>query len=300
VLNDYINQFKLGLSEEHYLSQLTGSGYPLELSFTSRSEQPRYTIDPFCHSLPPHRRLQATIDLIKRDFQIDIDETRLAHLKELQACKPDYGAWLGLREKHGRVSPKLYVEVDTISEKKHWPQFCGLQPFDRRLTMVGYTPDLDNQEQGSYELYYRSLNMNHYIFPALLSPINASKHADKLQIAVEKIYGRKLEDRWPGGSAGFSYAVDSTGQIHTLTLYAFCRSFFGRDMRTRLAFEALIESSQISAHNYLELTEHSQTNLSANTQHGMLAITISSEGEIVYGVGYCPVYRPSRSLANDC
>ncbi|MBL4673973.1 MAG: hypothetical protein JKX81_17055 [Arenicella sp.] len=296
LLKSYIDDFQGSLSDQHYASGLTGSGYPLEVSFTNQSEQPRYTIDPYCLSLPADKRLQATIGLVKRDFQIDIGRERLKWLKTLQPRSPNYGAWLGLREKLGKITAKFYIEVDPSREQEHWPEFSSLQPYDRCLTMLGYTPNLDSQKPGGYELYYRSRNIHPLLFPSLLSPINAVEYADKLQSEIENIHGRKLKDRLPGGSTGFSYAIDSTGKATSLTLFIFCRSLFGRDRQTRFRFEQLIKSQGLRADNYLKLTESSLTNLSVNTQHGISAITISSQGEIVHGVGFCPAQRRD----NDC
>lgn len=291
LLKNYIDEFQSGLSEQHYASGLTGSGYPLEISFTSLSEQPRYTIDPFCLSLPAEKRLQATADLVKREFQFDIGSERLQWFKSLQPHCSTYGAWLGLREKLGKITPKFYVEVNSNSEQKHWPEYSGLQPYDRCLRMLGYTPNLDNPKLDDYELYYRSRIIHPLVFRSLLTPINASAYADKFHSVIEGVYGRKIKDRLPGGSTGFSYAIDSTGKANSLTLFIFCRSLFGRDRQTRLRFEQLIESQGLCSDNYLKLTESSLSNLSVNTQHGIFAITISSQGEIAYGVGYCPDRR---------
>lgn len=290
-LANYIDWFQSSLPKQNYFSGLTGSGYPFEISFTTHSEQARYTIDPFCHRLPADRRLQATIDLISRDFYIDLSERRRQWLNDAQASKPVYGAWLGLREKGNTISPKLYLEVDSSAEQKYWPEFQGMQPSDRKLTMLGYTPHPDSEILDEYELYYRSHNIHPLLFQALLSPLNASQHADKLLSAIETVYGRKLNDRMPGGSTGFSYAIDSQGEVKSLTLFIFCRPFLGRDKRIRQQFKTLIESNNICPDTYLALTEPSLANLTTKTQHGIFAITISGQGEVTYSVGYCPAGR---------
>jgi len=290
-LANYIEWFQSSLPKQSYFSGLTGSGYPLEISFTNRSEQVRYTIDPFCYRLPAEQRLQATIDLVSRDFHIDLSASERQWLNQAQATKPAYGAWLGLREKGGTISPKLYIEVDSSIEQREWPEFAGLQPYDRCLTMVGYTPNPDSEDLGEYEIYYRSHNIHPLVFQALLSPLNASQYADKLVSGIEAVYGRKLNDRMPGGSTGFSYTIDSQGRTKSLTLFVFCRSFTGRDKQTRQRFNELIEAQGICPDVYLALTEQSLTNKTAKTQHGIFAITISSQGEITYGVGYCPAER---------
>ena len=296
LINNYIDEFKSNLSEQRSSSSLTGSGYPLEMSFTTLSDKPRYTIDPFAHIFPAEERLLATVDLIKRDFLIDFDKSQLKWFKEVQAMRPEYGAWLGVREMSDGIYPKLYIEVDDNSEAKHWPELIDLQQQDRCLTMVGYTPSRGNNKKAECELYYRSRNIKPSSLYSLLSIINANQHASVMKTALENVYGRKLEGRLPGGTAGFSYAIDSEDQIKTLTLFIFCRSFFGRDRRTRHAFGALLESQGISSEHYLRLTKASVDNLSANTQHGLFAITVSSKGEISYGVGYCPVER----VEDDC
>ncbi len=278
-------------------SALTGSGYPAEWSYSSSDDRDRITIDPFIRTEKPTHRLQATLALMEERYQTIVCPTTQQWLSTMQPNKPNYGAWLGLRRSSDgaddRLESKLYMEVDPGIEQVYWPSLVSQHCGAKELVMIGLTPG-DGAASEIWELYFRSRGLMPTSFASLLQPLADGKTAIELagclKQALDKSYGRRLGDnRLPGGTAGFSYALSENETVTHLTLFVFSRSFFGRDRRARQRFAQLLESAGKSADRYLESTESCVTNRSPLTQHGMFALTINAQGAISYSIGYCPV-----------
>lgn len=274
-------------------SRLTGDGYPVEFTFTSRDEVVRYTVAPWPDE-PVHARLGLACELICELGGQRVPASVADALRPLTAGldEPSYGAWIGGRHEDAATTRdrfKLYVqaapgarpEVELASD----PQPI-LHDREIELRLYAYEPASDVHER-----YFRVRRLHPHHLRPLLRCAGLAHRTDELVELIRRSYGHPIDDAIPGGSVGFSLAGPIGGPT-VFTLYVFARALWGGDRRIRRAL------AELAAARGWELSAYQQASAPLadrdvhSTYHAMTGFVIDADGSIDVTVGLRPPPLP--------
>ncbi|MCQ0092524.1 hypothetical protein [Roseovarius sp. M141] len=267
-------------------SDLTGDGFPFELSFAAADPRLRWTFDPAA-ALPPDRRLPFVLDGLARlgwDGDTGLLDVALPHVPP-----GGFGAWVGGR--HGAAGDDYKAYLEWTDDDKAAQMIADLalpRPpgnvggLSTRMLALGPGP--------RREVYYRGSPVPEALVN-LLHPVGLAHRADDIRRVIEDSYEHRLRDRLPGGDVGFSYSVDSSGLLPTLTLFFFARCLWGGDGAIRGKMLAQLQAAGADITPYTVASRALANGKSAKTRHGMIALTITDVGHF-WGVGLRPATRP--------
>ena len=270
-------------------SRLTGSGYPLELGFTTSNASVRVTTDPALSVARPADRL-AEVAIIAHSMNSQPLPAGLQEsLCNLQQGPLKYGAWLGLRS--ASQGYKIYSEVAKRSNgdwKSAFPTAAARMSASRlirqaTLRIVGYDSNAD-----SLEFYFKPANLDPDCCADLLAPMGIGGAYPATRDFIEDAYGHRIRSRWPGGNIGVSYSMRSNAENAAITLYFHARSFWGRDANIRKRFARYGQRAGIDVSVYRHHTRGCIGNETCLTQHGLLGFVIKPHEAIDLCIGYCP------------
>ncbi len=278
-----------GLARDEFWtsSDLTGDGFPFELSFAAADPRLRWTFDPAA-ALPPDRRLPFVLDgLARLDWDCDADLLEMA----LPHVRPGgFGAWIGARHGAAGDDYKAYLEWTDGGKAANLIADFGLpRPpgnvgrLSTRMLALGPGPT-------RREVYYRGSPVPEALVN-LLHPVGLAHRADDLRRVIEDSYQHRLRDRLPGGDVGFSYSANASELLPVLTLFFFARSLWGGDgaIRRRMLVELRAAGADVTP--YSVATRALANGKSAKTRHGMIALSITEAGHS-WGIGLRPATGP--------
>jgi hypothetical protein len=288
-------------AREWSTSVLTGSGFPVELTFTTADHRLRYTVEPASWRDTPQRRLDVAMRLVSSmaEAAVPEDASRAWH----HAQRRDglrYGAWLGGRHGTGGDTGlqtddeyKLYVELPAVGEAGIG---SGISPGprlpDRATTvrMVAYAPATQR-----YETYYRIPSLAPYHLPRVLAPCGLEPCSHELLSYVTEAYGHVLRERFPGASVGVSYSMQAGGEPQSVTLFLFARVFWGADARIRERFGSLARAMGWDDSRYQQITAALASHHTCTTHHGIFGVTLTRDKRLHLSIGV----RPPEVNATD-
>lgn len=292
-------------------SSLTGDGFPLELAFTTADFSVveghlRYTVDPGGPDLPATERLGHAIALLDElgspAPNADLLEL-LAHWQ--RAAPPDalhYGAWVGGRHAVSCLGNapmdrfKLYVETP-LGDQEARPDLIAAH-LDPSPLLPGRVLELRmlalEPATGRMEFYFRIRHLQTLALGHLLHPAGLRQRLDELLEFIRQAYGHPLDERIPGGSVGFSYAV-APGEPTAFTLFLFTRLLWGGDGRIRQRFYERLQSAGLDPAPYWQVTAPLAKRDIYETYHGLLGFTLAALAPIQLSLGVRPPPLLSRT-----
>ena len=262
---------------------LTGDGFPLELSFTTGDDRLRYTAEPASASTAPGERLDTVLRIL-RSLRAAVPTETVAAFRDVQRSGPlSYGAWLGARHGADGDQCKIYVEVP--AEAPVLPGFRGPRLSDRAVTpkMIAYCPD-----SRTFEAYYGVHALSPQHLPRLLGHVGLESRAFTLAGWLERAYGHRLRDKLPGPSAGLSYAMSADGAPRAVTLFLVARCLWGSDARIRRSFVAAARELGADTERYCRVTASLEQSQLWTTRHGLVGLTLGPSGAFALNVGVRP------------
>ncbi len=283
-------------------SSLTGDGFPLEVKFTTSDTLEgdlRYTVDPGGPDLPATERLSYAIALLDELGSQPPNRALLQLLAHWQHVAPasllHYGAWIGGRHagsSHDKAPMdrfKLYVEIPSCDQRvcqdliaAHLNPSPYLPGQELELRILALEPTTER-----LEFYFRVRQLHPLALGHLLYPVGLRHRMDEFLEFVRSIYGHLLEERIPGGSVGFSYAV-APGQPVAFTLFLFSRLLWGGDGNIRRRYCKYVKSIGLDPVVYSQVTAQLDKRDSCETYHGLLGFTLAARAPIHLSLGVRP------------
>jgi hypothetical protein len=267
-------------------SRLTRSGCPVDVAFSWPGEEVRLTVDP-APAATAAGRLARAMELTHPPSRAGAGEA-LAMVSTWGADRGRYGGWVGLRERVGDTSFKLYAEVATGAPWQDWErQVAGVADVFRtgRLTlcMVGLDPD-----RSRLELYYRAARLFRSDASTLMRWAGLPDRGDEVLAAVTALSGRSVDGEIPSADLGVSLATSEDGTPVALSVFSFAQSLLGGDGRIREAVLALAERNDWPCGAYRELSAPLTGGTGFDTCHGMVAFVVGIDGSLRVQVGLAP------------
>lgn len=216
-------------------SALTPARFPVEIAFTSASDELRTVVDVIAPEHDRRAALPVAVELAQEHGALGLDASLARRVRRHQRTfEPRFGAWLGSRHGHDRSRHKLYVEVAPESGDA-WALIDELAPAVRahsgglgHIRFVGIALD----GSGRLEVYLRPSVIDEYDVLALLGRcgldhLAADMIAD-LGGADEQHPHRRLVTR----NVALSLALGG-GDIGAVAAFAFAHHRHGRDHAVR-------------------------------------------------------------------
>lgn len=257
-------------------STLTGTGFPVELSFASERDEVRYTTEVAGPEATPDERLERALEVLAA-LRAELPADGVAVAGTLQSLgELRYGCWLGGR--HGRDGDayKLYVEVPKGTRV---PVAAGARP-DARLVprMVAF-----DAATKSVEVYYRPWRIENLADAPLPPPLGELlQRAGALVAAI----ARRPRDRvLRGPNWGCSIATSDSGDPRAATLFTFARRLLGDDAAIRSRLLQVAATKGWTLPHYEHATTHLQTRRAPPTWHGLVGTGASTDGTVHLGIG---------------
>jgi hypothetical protein len=282
-------------------SSLTGSGFPVELTFTTGDDRLRYTVEPGFPDQAPRDRFETALRLVEQLSGAVVPDDWCGAWREAQRHQAlRFGAWIGGRHGGGDgIQPlddayKLYVELpgDVTPGPERFtfpiPHLPDRVPSPR---MVAFIPG-----SAQIEAYYRISSLAPYHLPRVLAPCGLETRAGEMLDVLTEAYGHALRERLPGGSVGVSYAMTGSAEPRSVTLFFFGRVFWGGDARIRERFGALSRAMGWDDERYQRITEPIGSRRTCATQHGIFGVTLTRDGQCHLSIGVRP---PEISTERD-
>jgi len=275
-------------------STLTGSGFPVELTFTTADHRLRYTVEPASWRDTPQQRLDVAMRLVSVLAELNLPDEESRAWRRAQGCDElKYGAWLGGRHGIGGETRlktddefKLYVELPAVNEAGIG---SGVSPGPRlpdrtpTLRMIAYAPATQR-----YETYYRISSLTPYHLPRVLAPCGLEASSHELLMYLTEAYGHSLRERLPGSSVGVSYSMQAEGEPQSVTLFFFARVFWGADARIRERFGCLARAMGWDDIRYQQITAPLASQHICTTHHGIFGVTLTRDGKVHLSIGVRP------------
>lgn len=260
-------------------SQLTGDGFPFELSLCTADHRLRFTAEPGRRDLTPEQRFDFAIAALQRcgaSVPAHIVETcRAIHRNAVL----NYGAWVGCRVSSEGHALKLYVEVPEAQRTTLPTPHFTLPDRSIVMRMLAYS-------SGGVESYVRVPSLEPRHLPAILAPAGLEDRAGELLEFLREAYGCRIGARVPGPSVGVSFT--GTVSAPRVTVYLFARSLWGSDARIRRQFVRIASAYGWNPDTYLQVTAPIAARDSWQTYHGLFGVTLD-RSTMSFAIGVRPV-----------
>jgi hypothetical protein len=265
-------------------SLLTGTGAPLEFSFSTMSRDVRYTVDAGGARTPPAERLARINSLADGlGWGAPCRETT-GQLRDLQnAGDLRWGAWLGVRheQESGQPHYKVYAEVPPESspaESSMIREYLGACPVFNgqplRLGMVGKSTESERCEF-YFDLPARGLAVEN------LEPLLGHAELDDRREEMEGLLRSCEVGRNPGSPSGFpdarygcSYSVLPSGADPVFSLFSFASEFVGGDGLVRYQMLVAAASRGWTLGPYFFLSEPLARSYFRSAYHNMISFVV--------------------------
>jgi hypothetical protein len=261
---------------------LNRTGGPVEFSFSTLSEELRYSLELGTDGTPPAARL-ARLDHLVRGFGYGGRPSAIDRsLAEMQAgTKLEWGAWLGVR--HAPTGPvfKKYAEVpggygDEL-EKLLARYLPAATDHLRQLAtpvMVGHKLGSDRCEC-YFELGAEAPAVAD--LKRLLALVGLESRLDALTELVAAFDFRRPgngEGPLPAGQWGVSFSTEEGGAKPAVSLFVMATDLLGGDGFVRRAFALNARARGWSTGQYVEFSQPLETWALRSAHHNMLAFVV--------------------------
>lgn len=264
---------------------LNRNGAPLEFSFSTMSDDLRYTVEVGGPGTPPARRL-ARIDILLGELGLDPGWDGVPRrFPQLQRDTPlTYGAWLGIRHTHAN-SPgaattfKIYAEMlRGAATSELVTNYLGapvLPEGGAELALVGGAPNSDR-----CELYFELSQPQPMV--STLTRLLAwggleARHDDLLELIRSFHFRREgTPDTLPEARYGFSYSVLPGGHAPVFSMFVLPSALAGGDgyLRREILISALGRGWKLGC--YGALTQPLAQRLFKSGFHNMLTFSVGA------------------------
>ena len=272
-------------------SRLTGDGFPVEFAFSCDDEALRYTAEIAGPEQDNAERLDCAEQLLLQLGAPPLPETTRAALHNVQKGRAlEFGAWIGGRHGADGDRYKLYVEVPRAGspeDSRLVQSLLGEKPLlpgrSLQLLMIGHEPG-----SSRIELYFRIGRLEPWEVELLLQRAHLASRKEELLSFLEEAHGYSAQQTLPGTNLGCSFSISTPGGPPVLSLFAYARSIFGGDMRTR---QRLIELGALRGwdlRSYARLSEPLALRNDWRTLHGMVSFVVPPQGSLVLHIGLRP------------
>lgn len=278
---------------------LNRNGAPLEISFSTMSDDVRYTVELAGAQTPPERRL-ARLDALLDELGHDPEWHGVARrFPELQRDAPlKYGAWLGIRHRRAISSEpattfKIYAEVpvrDHPGTSKLLADHLGasvVSGSEAQLVMIGSTPDSDRCEF-YFEWLQRRLTVA--ALERLMSQVGLETELDNLLELIRSFHFRADADTDALAEAqyGFSYSAQPDGSDPRFSVFVFSSDLAGGDgyLRREILTVALRRGWRLGC--YAALTRPFAQRFFQSGFHNLLTFTVGPDRMIGFQLSLSP------------
>lgn len=261
---------------------LNRNGAPLEFSFSTMSDDLRYTIEVGGPDIPPERRL-ARIDTLLGELGLDPGWAGIPRqFQDLQRNTPlAYGAWLGIRHKWAWTSGpattfKIYAEMPKAAATTALlTDYLGapvLPDGEAQLALLGGTPDSDR-----CEFYFELSQARPAVstLTRLLARSGLAARQDDLLGLIRSFHFRRDggPDTLPEAQYGFSYSVQRGGRDPVFSIFVLPSALAGGDgyLRRELLISVLGRGWSLGC--YGALTQPLAQRLFQSGFHNMLTFS---------------------------
>lgn len=259
-------------------SSLTNTGFPVELSWSSRDTSVRWTAEATGPETPEAERLNAAISVM-RDLGSDIN-TVPDWLTPQPGQRLRFGAWVGGRHDANEDRYKLYVDLSG-TELPTWllpPTIQHALPSRIVWRMAGVYA-----ETGVVELYSRLAKPKIWEIEWLL--IHSGLDSTAIIDLASRLTNRPYDDYLLSGTAGFSLTI-LDGRLHAAGCFVNSSSLLGND-------SAVAGKIRELAHHYGWNTQIYEAILGNGEpekpgRHGMIGVGITADGNPWMQVGLRP------------
>jgi hypothetical protein len=264
---------------------LNRNGAPLEFSFSTMSDDLRYTVEVGGPDTSPERRL-ARIDTLLGELGLDPGWDGIARqFPDLQrSATLTYGAWLGIRHRRAGTSGpattfKIYAEIpNAAATTALLTDYLGapvLPNGEAQLRLLGGTPDSDR-----CELYFELSQARPAVstLTRLLARSGLAARQNDLLELIRSFHFRRDggPDTLPEAQYGFSYSVLPGGRDPVFSIFVLPSALAGGDgyLRRELLISALGRGWSLGC--YGALTRPLAQRLFQSGFHNMLTFSVGA------------------------
>lgn len=265
---------------------LNAAGTPLEYSFSSLSDDLRYTVEVGGPHLPPRRRLGRINELVA---SLGWGDGCLEVIREFQSVQEsgslNWGAWLGVRHNPARDLPgyKVYVETpleEVIAVTGMMEDYSVTPPLlsegAPQLVLIGKSPESERCE------FYFELPKRGLTFESLRRLLGRIGLEERLETLVDLIRSSALcppaeaRGHLPNAQFGFSYSVLPDARDPVFSIFAFASDFLGGDgiVRHQMLTAALRRGWKLGM--YPHITEPVADQLFRSTYHNIVSFIVAA------------------------
>ncbi|MFV1998268.1 MAG: hypothetical protein ACC641_09695 [Acidiferrobacterales bacterium] len=277
--------------EEWQGSALTGSGYPVELAFSTGDSRLRYTVEPgLCSTRPVDRVKLAMAQLVELGDEYRCEQDSALSGSIRAAAPVVYGAWVGGKHSASTDEYKIYFESSELADAGHIGDilFNGKLQSEffanrAKLRMFAYSP-----KSRIAEAYYRVENLSPLEVRYLFCAMETDRSAELID-QFSQSYGRQVTGIFPGRTVGISYASTlGSDCVDTVSVFFVARCVWGSDSRIRNEIARIAREYDWDDAIYQKITMPLSQSHSALTSHGMLGIVVCKDKPMHWSIGLRP------------
>jgi hypothetical protein len=215
-------------------SDLCANGDPVEFAFAWPNGDLRVTCDP-APNAAWEERFDTALALCAASLSAP-QRREVNRLRAWLAGQGSWGAWVGLRQRSGQITRKLYVEIAEASPWRDWaPAAVVATPLVPTRTLAPVMAGFD-AASGSVEVYFRTPPVHPDVLAALLEVTGLPPRAPALIAEVAFVMQQAVRAAMPGRDQGVSIGFGPGGEARALTWYAHADMLFGPAPRVREAW----------------------------------------------------------------
>jgi hypothetical protein len=272
------------------LGLLNRSGSPVEFTFSTLSQDLRYTLELGWSGVPPEDRLQHARRLLKQLGFSPEWKGALQYFAEVQRNFPlRWGAWLGVRtpflsknlQSQTVRHCKIYAEVPVASDGERLrQQYMGSVPIpseeQARLVMVGGSPQSDGCE---FYFAIQERSPRRAWVEDVLSCAGLSAFKQQLAdlICSMEFRTRREPSRLPPAHYGFSYSFPKRVAMPRVSFFVLAVDLAGDDRFLRRQALRLSQRVGVSLGAYDPFTQDISNFASVSSLHNMFAFTADAK-----------------------
>lgn len=278
---------------------LNQTGAPLEFSFSTASDDLRYTMEVGGSDTPPACRLGRVEGLLAT---LGVDSGWDGVAREFPSLQHGHslawGAWLGARQTlwnaHAATTLyKIYAEIpfDSNAEASSLPRrYLGAQPLPAgpcaQLVVAGAAPGSQRCEF-YFEIHSRTFTRSY--LSALLDRVGLARRLDDLVALVGSFEFRhgRVPDALPNAQYGFSYSVLPGGGEPVFSVFIFAADLAGGDAWVRQQILAA-RHRESELRGYAAMTESLTERHARASSHNMVTFSVDETARAGLQVSLSP------------
>jgi len=273
-------------------SRLTGDGFPLEFTFSSAVNAISYTTEIAGPEIPEMQKIKQAWKLLSAQTLQQNERPITAMISRLVE-QPDlrYGAWVGGRHcLNVDDRYKIYLEI-TETCRDIGDDFLQSFIMDQSvLTKQQYRMrmmSIDNNNKGEY--YFRLFNIDVWQLLYTMRCLGFAEQGRALLHFVADISKREIDKSFIGNNLGFSIATDAERRPVAISIFTFnYKVFEPGDSNIRKKILQVSERFGWDFTNYEKISEPVSKGTGRLTHHGLVAFSITRQGEKIMQIGLRP------------